>query len=418
MGAGFKLGWTGQVSEKVTLGAMYAARMRMGKLDAYSNLLAHGGEFDVPERYGVGIAVRPVEGVVIAADLMRVNWGDINSLGNALTDAQPGFGWHNQTISRIGAAWQATPALQLRGRLTATAPRSSAKDTTSTTWRRSRPRTTSPSAHLDAGRPQRAVDGVCPRAGQGGGGPAPAPAWMCACRKTGSAPPGLEVVRAQHGPALPDDMKDIPMKQLCTTHDVPAGGCHRIELTDRPPLAVFNLDAASTSPTTPAPTATPRCATARSTATTAWSSAPTTRAPSRSPPAARPARRARSRCVYRVEVKDEAIYAAIDETEAACRDHRQRRGRLRLRRGRHPAARRPAAGLALPYECGVGAWLLPLRGDRRRGGHLWPEAPGLSERDRRKGRVLACQSRPGDVHIRLRLAAPAGRRSARRHPPR
>jgi len=114
MGAGFKIGWTGRVSDKVTLGAMYSLRTKMGKLDAYSKLLAHSGEFDVPERYGVGIAVRPVEGVVIAADLMRVNWGDINSLGNALTDAQPGFGWHNQTISRIGAAWQATPALTLR----------------------------------------------------------------------------------------------------------------------------------------------------------------------------------------------------------------------------------------------------------------------------------------------------------------
>lgn len=114
MGAGFKLGWTGQVSERVTLGAMYAARMRMGKLDAYRNLLANKGEFDVPERYGVGIAVRPVEGVVIAADLMRVNWGDINSLANPLTAAQPGFGWHSQTISRIGASWQASPALQVR----------------------------------------------------------------------------------------------------------------------------------------------------------------------------------------------------------------------------------------------------------------------------------------------------------------
>jgi long-chain fatty acid transport protein len=48
MGAGFKLGWTGQVSEKVTLGAMYAARMRMGKLDAYSNLLAHTASSTCP----------------------------------------------------------------------------------------------------------------------------------------------------------------------------------------------------------------------------------------------------------------------------------------------------------------------------------------------------------------------------------
>ncbi|WP_079435114.1 OmpP1/FadL family transporter [Zoogloea sp. LCSB751] len=113
-GAGFKLGWTGQVSDQLTLGAMYAARMRMGKLKAYRNLLAHSGEFDVPERYGVGVAWRPRDGIVIAADLMRVNWGDIDSLANALTAPQPGFGWRSQTISRIGASWQATPALTLR----------------------------------------------------------------------------------------------------------------------------------------------------------------------------------------------------------------------------------------------------------------------------------------------------------------
>lgn len=130
MGAGFKLGWTGQVSERITLGATYAARMRMGKLDAYRNLLANRGEFDVPERYGVGIALRPVEGVVIAADLMRVNWGDIDSLANPLTAAEPGFGWHSQTIGRIGANWQASPALQLRAGFSHGTQIVSAKDAT------------------------------------------------------------------------------------------------------------------------------------------------------------------------------------------------------------------------------------------------------------------------------------------------
>lgn len=114
MGTGFKLGWTGQVSEQLTLGAVYVARMRMGKLKAYRNLLANSGEFDVPERYGVGIAWRPTRDIVVAADLMRVNWGDIDSLANALTASQAGFGWRSQTISRIGASWQATPLLTLR----------------------------------------------------------------------------------------------------------------------------------------------------------------------------------------------------------------------------------------------------------------------------------------------------------------
>lgn len=113
-GVGFKLGWTGQVSEQLTLGAVYSARIRMGKLESYRNLLANSGQFDIPERYGVGFAWRPTSSLTVAGDVLRINWGDIDSLGNALTDAQPGFGWRNQTVSRIGVAWQARPDLTLR----------------------------------------------------------------------------------------------------------------------------------------------------------------------------------------------------------------------------------------------------------------------------------------------------------------
>ncbi|TCJ14912.1 aromatic hydrocarbon degradation protein [Parasulfuritortus cantonensis] len=113
-GVGFKVGWLGQVSEQLTLGAMYSSRVRMGKLDKYRNLLANSGQFDVPERYGVGFAWRPTQDLTIAGDVLRINWGDIDSLGNALTDAEPGFGWRNQTVSRLGVAWQARPDLVLR----------------------------------------------------------------------------------------------------------------------------------------------------------------------------------------------------------------------------------------------------------------------------------------------------------------
>ena len=45
------------------------------------------------------------------------------------------------------------------------------------------------------------------------------------------------------------------------------------------------------------------------------------------------------------------------------------------------------AGLAMPYECGVGACgccrCEVVEGEVA---NLWPEAPGLSDRDRRKGR--------------------------------
>lgn len=63
------------------------------------------------------------------------------------------------------------------------------------------------------------------------------------------------------------------------------------------------------------------------------------------------------------------------------------------------------AGLGLPYECSVGSCgtckveLLEGEVDV-----LWADAPGLSDRDRRKGRILACQSRPrGNCTVRTRL---------------
>lgn len=62
------------------------------------------------------------------------------------------------------------------------------------------------------------------------------------------------------------------------------------------------------------------------------------------------------------------------------------------------------AGLGLGYECNVGACgcckATLIAGEIE---PLWAEAPGLSERDRRKGRFLACQARPrGDCVIAIR----------------
>ncbi len=67
------------------------------------------------------------------------------------------------------------------------------------------------------------------------------------------------------------------------------------------------------------------------------------------------------------------------------------------------------AGLAFPYECGVGGCgacrFELLEGEMQT---LWESAPGLSERERKRGKRLACQSRPlGDCRIRVRLGPDA-----------
>ncbi len=63
------------------------------------------------------------------------------------------------------------------------------------------------------------------------------------------------------------------------------------------------------------------------------------------------------------------------------------------------------AGLGLPYECNAGSCgtckVELVEGEVR---SMRPDAPGLTERDRARNRVLACQSRPaGDCTIKVRL---------------
>lgn len=62
------------------------------------------------------------------------------------------------------------------------------------------------------------------------------------------------------------------------------------------------------------------------------------------------------------------------------------------------------SGVGLPHECSVGG-CGACRFDLLAGSMatLWPQAPGLSERDRKRGKRLACQSRPlEDCVIRVR----------------
>jgi toluene monooxygenase electron transfer component len=76
------------------------------------------------------------------------------------------------------------------------------------------------------------------------------------------------------------------------------------------------------------------------------------------------------------------------------------------------------AGFDFPYECSVGG-CGGCRFELLDGAMttLWAQAPGLSERDRKRGKRLACQSRPtGDCTIRVRPAGsePSGLPAPRR----
>lgn len=128
-GWGVRVGWTGQITESVTLGATYGSKIS-GTFDNYRGLFAEDGSFDIPENYGVGIAVKATPKLTIAADVEQINYGNVNSIANNLdfncffagtcplgASNGAGFGWRNVTAYKLGVSYEVSKELTLRGGL-------------------------------------------------------------------------------------------------------------------------------------------------------------------------------------------------------------------------------------------------------------------------------------------------------------
>ncbi|HEX6017137.1 MAG TPA: outer membrane protein transport protein [Burkholderiaceae bacterium] len=120
-GIGVRLGYQGRLSEQVTIGAAYAPKMNMGRLDKYKGLFAGSGDFDIPEHYSLGIAFSPTPAWTVALDYGRINYAGVPAVGNPSStpaplgaDNGPGFGWKNIDVFKIGVAWRASDAWTLR----------------------------------------------------------------------------------------------------------------------------------------------------------------------------------------------------------------------------------------------------------------------------------------------------------------
>lgn len=150
-GAGVRLGWQGHfLDDRVVLGAVYTSRTYMTKFDRYKGLFAEQGDFDIPENYGLGFALKVSKTLTIAGDVVRILYSDVASVGNdgpgnglggsakqsdvvsrllptlasgnavnfgptALgADGGYGFGWKNMTVYKLGVAYDASDKLVLR----------------------------------------------------------------------------------------------------------------------------------------------------------------------------------------------------------------------------------------------------------------------------------------------------------------
>ncbi|MEY6433348.1 outer membrane protein transport protein [Thioalkalicoccus limnaeus] len=132
-GVGLHLGWIGNLTEELTLGASYRSQIWMTAFDDYKGLFADEGRFDVPAMLNLGLAYKALPTLVVGFDYQRIFYSDIRAIANSNNlDIQPcfgpgpkanfclgganglGFGWKDMDIVKFGASWDVDPAVTLR----------------------------------------------------------------------------------------------------------------------------------------------------------------------------------------------------------------------------------------------------------------------------------------------------------------
>ncbi|MHB0984866.1 MAG: OmpP1/FadL family transporter [Sulfuricella sp.] len=125
-GFGVRIGWQGKVSDMVTLGAAYSSKINFSKFDKYKGLFADQGDFDMPENWNLGIAIKATPKTTVAVDYQRINYSGVNSIGNFSTANNPaiantlggtggrGFGYGDVDVWKLGAEYAYSEKLTLR----------------------------------------------------------------------------------------------------------------------------------------------------------------------------------------------------------------------------------------------------------------------------------------------------------------
>jgi len=122
-GYGLRIGWVGQLSDMVTLGATYQSRTQMSPFSKYDQLFAEQGDFDIPANYAIGIKIQPMASTTIAFDVQRILYSTVKAVANPNNgwsggvlgaDDGPGFGWSDMTAYKLGVQHQLDDKLALR----------------------------------------------------------------------------------------------------------------------------------------------------------------------------------------------------------------------------------------------------------------------------------------------------------------
>ncbi len=130
-GIGVRIGWLGQIGNAWRVGATFASKTYMTKLEDYAGLFAEGGSFDIPANAAFGIAFDATPSLTLAADVERIFYGDVDSIANpGPTMAEIGgavsadrrlgasngigFGWEDIWVFKVGASYKINNAWTVR----------------------------------------------------------------------------------------------------------------------------------------------------------------------------------------------------------------------------------------------------------------------------------------------------------------
>lgn len=123
-GAGVRLGWTGQVTPRLSLGATYASKIEASEFDEYRGLFPQQGAFELPANYAAGLAFKATPKLNVAFDVERIEYSKSPPTGNPLqnffagnllgSDNGPGWGWTDQTVYKLGVDYAWSPKTVLR----------------------------------------------------------------------------------------------------------------------------------------------------------------------------------------------------------------------------------------------------------------------------------------------------------------
>ncbi|WP_458373371.1 OmpP1/FadL family transporter [Pseudomonas laurylsulfatiphila] len=100
-GASWRAGALWKAKPWLSVGAMYASKIKMSNYNSYEDdlLSTTGGSIDIPEQYALGVAVKPIDNLTVALDWQHISWQNSDTYHET-------FGWRSQDIFRLGASYE------------------------------------------------------------------------------------------------------------------------------------------------------------------------------------------------------------------------------------------------------------------------------------------------------------------------